>query len=567
MLPRVLRGKGVLNAIIRHRNYGKHIAVLHSFRNSSKKIVRRDTCTVIPRRYGAYFSSQSGRSVEEDESLGPSVEDQYVRKTQLEHILLRPGMYVGPNERLPPQPNYILEPSVPYPSEELQRSPSLARDNPLPPQTPFRMVKRDTGIIPALVKVFDEILVNASDNRLRHPTSCSRIDVIVDPGSGERDPFIRIFNDGTGIPVTIHKTENLYVPEMLFGHLLTGSNFNDDDKRVTGGRHGYGAKLTNIFSKRFTVETLDKQRGKYYCQTWSNNMTEASPPEISVVNKDENDPFTCVSFVPDMARLTGDDSVRHISSDDYDFMCRRVVDIAGCTAGKLKVTLNGIDVSIPSFEDYSRLYRSPNSPPVLFHRINPRWKIGVGLSESNSFESVSFVNGMSTHRGGTHVNVLVQQIAKRIEEKVEKVDQQLGAMVSQGMIRRHLFIACDALIENPTFDSQMKEYLTSSPSTYGSSYILTPKFLDALVAPEESGGPGIVEDILRVARSRQQYSMMKELAGKKSKRQLLSIPKLEDAHQAGTQSGWACTLILTEGEILFLVANIWLENDSSLSYV
>jgi DNA topoisomerase-2 len=87
----------------------------------------------------------------------------------------------------------------------------------------------------------------------------------------DRDPFIRICNDGKGIPIQIHKHENMYVPEMLFGHLLTGSNFDDNQKRLTGGRHGYGAKLTNIFSKSFTVETVDARK-KLCAQTWSNNM-------------------------------------------------------------------------------------------------------------------------------------------------------------------------------------------------------------------------------------------------------------------------------------------------------
>lgn len=146
------------------------------------------------------------------------------------------------------------------------------------------------------------------------------------------------------------------------------------------------------------------------------------------------------------------------------------------------------------------------------------------------------------------MNALVQQVTKRIQERVEKMDKELGRLVSQGLIRRHLFVACDALIENPTFDSQMKEYLTSSPTKFGSSYALSEKFLNGLLKSQEEGGPGIVEEVLRVAQGRQQASLLKEVGGKKTRRQLLSIPKLEDAHQAGSESGWDCTLILTEGD-------------------
>jgi DNA topoisomerase-2 len=203
---------------------------------------------------------------------------------------------------------------------------------------------------------------------------------------------------------------------------------------------------------------------------------------------------------------------------------------------------------MPSFLTYSETYRKPDAPPLCFQAINARWMVGVGLSDSGSFESMSFVNGMATDRGGTHVNVVVQQVTKRIVEKVEKSDAELGRLVSQGLVRRHLFVSCDALIENPSFDSQMKEYLTSSPTSFGSSYTLSEKFLNSLLKSEEEGGPGIVEEVLRVARGRQQASLLKEVGGKKTRRQLLSIPKLEDAHKAGSASGWDCTLVLTEGD-------------------
>jgi DNA topoisomerase II len=433
--------------------------------------------------------------------------------------------------------------------------------------------------------MLDEILVNASDNRLRNPKSCSRIDVILDPGCAKigRPPLIRVFNDGPGIPIAIHETEQLYVPEMLFGHLMTGSNFDDSQKRITGGRHGYGAKLANIFSKSFTVETADSRRRLLYRQTWTDNMTTSLPPEIVSLQKDSvsngssaimDSDYTCISF-PDVARLTGVPSTTTIPPQDYAVMCRRVVDIAGCAAttggggggAPLKVTLNGRDVSQASFADYIQMFRSnsssstsdsadtettePTSLPICFQTINPRWTVGVGLSESGSFEHVSFVNGMSSSRGGSHVNAIVNQVTKRIQERIEKVDSQLGKLVSPSLIRRHLFVAVDALIENPTFDSQMKEYLTSAPKSFGSEYTLSGKFLTSLVKSQDDGGPGIVEELLRVAQGRQQASLLQAVGagGKQSRRQLLSIPKLEDAHNAGTDRGSSgCTLILTEGD-------------------
>ena len=496
----------------------------------------------------------------------PSVEEQYSRKTPLEHVLLRPGMYIGPNERLPPAPCWVLETTPPIPTRRMDQDsvgdpPLLDDQQQERSNNNMRMVQRKYGLVPAIIKIFDEILVNASDNRLRHPKSCTRIDVTIDPGSSDDDnfrpPYIRVVNNGKSIPVQIHKKEKMYVPEMLFGHLLTGSNFDDTQKRITGGRHGFGAKLANIFSCEFTVEILDSKHGKRYRQTWRNNMTETSAPEIEEVTKgvDYRNDYTSVSFVPDVARLTGRSKSEgpggtastSMAMEDYAAMCRRAVDVAGCLPG-LTVTLNGVNVSQPSFADYCQLYRSSDTP-VQFEKLNARWTVGVGLSETSTFETISFVNGMATTRGGTHVDVIVQQITKKLKSHIEMLEPELAPYISEAIIRRHLFVCCNALIENPSFDSQMKEYLTSSPELFGSNYKLGKAFFLNLLKSKGDGGPGIVQEIIGYARERQQANLVKKVGGSnKTKRQVLAIPKLDDAHEAGTPSGSGCTIILTEGD-------------------
>lgn len=496
-----------------------------------------------------------------------SIEEQYSRKTPLEHVLLRPGMYVGPTERLPPNHCWVLEPTPSLPFKEVESLhypilPCTTAKVGAPPPPAFRMVLKEYGLIPALIKIFDEILVNATDNRLRHPKSCNKLEVTIDPGhEGDghqpaRSPMIRIWNNGKGIPIQIHQQEQLYVPEMLFGHLLTGSNFDDSEKRLTGGRHGYGAKLTNIFSKRFEVETVDARRKMRYRQAWTNNMKEAGEPIIETIPVGSStdaghqlEDYTCITFVPDMTRLSGGEAtMTTLDHPNYAFMCRRVIDAAGCAAGKLQVVLNGHDVSMDSFSDYTQLYRKDGAPKMCYTDIGSRWHIGIGLSDENSFESVSFVNGMSTSRGGTHVNAIINQATKKIIDKAAKIDPSLSQTLSPALVRRNLFVACNALIENPTFDSQMKEYLTSNPASFGSSCTLKEKFLNELVQSEEEGGPGILEEVIRVARGRQQANLFKQVGGKKNRRQLLAIPKLDDAHNAGGDLSSDCTLILTEGD-------------------
>ncbi|MEW5319559.1 MAG: hypothetical protein WDW38_010704 [Sanguina aurantia] len=133
-------------------------------------------------------------------AAGKAIEDIYQKKTQLEHILLRPDTYIG--------------------STEKQQQPLWVHDG-------IKMKLKTIAFVPGLYKIFDEILVNAADNKVRDPTM-DTIKVTIDPASN----MITVWNNGDGIPVEMHKDENVYVPELIFGHLLTSSNYNDDEKKI-----------------------------------------------------------------------------------------------------------------------------------------------------------------------------------------------------------------------------------------------------------------------------------------------------------------------------------------------
>ena len=213
------------------------------------------------------------------------MEEQYIKLEQLDHVLLRPQMYIG---------------SVDPETREMWSVQSRGGK--------VRFGQKELTFVPGIVKIFDELLVNAIDNKQRD-SGMSFLEVAIDGGSHStplqlavyatvfRDrsadnshsgaspaSVLRRFNNGKGIPIEIHRREKLWVPELVFGELLTGSNFDDNLSRLTGGRHGFGAKLTNIFSNAFTVETVDVRRRKWYRQTWKNNMRERVNPIIIDLN-------------------------------------------------------------------------------------------------------------------------------------------------------------------------------------------------------------------------------------------------------------------------------------------
>lgn len=331
---------------------------------------------------------------------GRKVEDVYKKLSQLEHILLRPDTYIGSTEKQTAA-LWVFD-GESLGSGAAASSSSAASSLP-------RLTYRQVTYAPGLYKIFDEILVNAADHKVRD-ASMDTLRVDIDPAAG----LISVWNNGGGIPVEVHKVEGVYVPELIFGHLLTSSNYDDDEKKVTGGRNGYGAKLANIFSTEFVVETADGARsGKKYRQVFRNNMSERSEPEVSSCKSSEN--WTRISFKPDLPKFDMREG-EPLEADTVALMRKRVLDVAGVLGRGVKVMLNGERVPVRSFADYVDLYLGPAGTgegcvPRVHERVNGRWEVIVAATEGQ-FQQVSFVNSVCTIKGGTHVNAVVDQVCK-----------------------------------------------------------------------------------------------------------------------------------------------------------
>lgn len=247
-----------------------------------------------------------------------TIEKTYQKKSQLEHILLRPDTYIGSVE-------HVTENMWVYDVEK------------------DAMTQKEIEYVPGLYKIFDEILVNAADNKQRDKKmDCIKVDINPETNT------ISVWNNGQGIPVAMHKEENMYVPTMIFGHLLTSSNYNDEEEKVTGGRNGYGAKLCNIFSTKFTVETASKEYKRQFKQVWGDNMTKASEPKIKEFFGDD---YTKITFSPDLAKFKMD----KLDDGIVGLLSRRAFDVAASTRG-VKVFLNGKRLPVKSFKDYVELF-------------------------------------------------------------------------------------------------------------------------------------------------------------------------------------------------------------------
>jgi len=456
------------------------------------------------------------------------------KKTQLEHILLRPDTYIGSVEA-------EVEPYWVAATTEAGASP--------------RMEYRKVSIVPGLFKIFDEILVNAADNKQRDEKGVAvmtRLEVTIDRDAGS----IRIKNDGKGISVAAHEEYPMHIPQLIFGELLTSSNYDDDVKQTVGGRNGFGAKLANIFSTRFVVDIDDSTLGQSYHQEWSGHMSTVQKPVLRSYSGSKNS--TAITFWPDLQKF----GMSAFDDDLVALLRKRVFDIAGTTPDSLRVFLDGEELkAVRNFKNYLELYLGASgdeASPRAYAAIDHRWEVCVALSPHAQFAQVSFVNNIATARGGTHVNYITDLVTKALLELISKQKgvSKSAKELSATDLKRHLFLFVNALVVNPTFDSQTKTNLTTKRSDLEQCIDPDSKKLSkvkleslekwtAFVAAIKKSG--LVQAVIDRATEKAEKKLAKT-DGKKMVQRITGIPKLEDANLAGTKDGHLCTLILTEGD-------------------
>jgi DNA topoisomerase-2 len=424
----------------------------------------------------------------------------YQRKTHREHILSLPDTYIG---------------SIETAQEEV-----FLRDGDTFKATtiPFN---------PGFYKLIDELLVNAHDHavRLRQKKSENPVkNIDIDCGA----TLFSIKNDGEPIDVAEHPEHKVWIPQMIFGELLTSTNYDKNEKKLVGGKNGYGVKLVNIFAEEMVVTVVDQPRGLKYKQTFKKNMTEVEKP-IVIPNKGKSS--VQVIWTPDFKRF----GMQSIDDGMMRLIERRVWDLAMTLGKEVKVTLNGTAVKCKNLIDYAKGF---GCDTVVYESPNDRWHIAIADSPTDKQFAMSFVNGIWTSKNGTHVDAVTSQVVNHV---VEYLETKKKIKVKPGLVRDNLAIFVTSMIENPSFTSQTKETLTTKPSAFGSSPKLSDDTLKKIVTKLS-----LVSTIME-AQSAKDAKDNSKTDGKKQSR-ITGIPKLDDAVLAGTKESAKCTLILTEGD-------------------
>jgi len=437
--------------------------------------------------------------------------NKYQQKTDKQHILDNPDTYIG---------------SV----EEVDADLWIMNND------DSRIVEKNIKYIPGLFKLFDEGIVNCRDHVVRmqqaiangqeNALPVSSIDVSI-----QEDGTIIMINDGNGIDVAEHPEYKIWIPEMIFGHLRTSTNYDKTEKKIVGGKNGFGFKLVLIWSSYGSVETVDHVRGLKYKQEFTTNLDVIGKPSIT---KCKTKPYTKITFKPDYERL----GISGLTSDMIALLKKRVYDVAAVTDKNLKVKYNSQLIPVKNFQQYIDMYiGDKNASPRVYEDNGERWEYAVALTPTNEFIQVSFVNGIHTAKGGKHVEYILNQITRKLVEYIEKKKK---TKVNPNTIKEQLilFIRCD--IENPAFDSQTKDYMNTPSSKFGSKCDVSDKFI------EKVAKMGVMDAACALTEVKENKAA-KKTDGAKTK-SIRGIPKLTDANWAGTDKSKECIIIFCEGD-------------------
>ena len=443
---------------------------------------------------------------------------QYEQMDQITHIHERSDMYVGASTRQLERDEYCVT---------VKSKPEEQAINP-------KIYKKDTiKYSPALLRIFVEALSNAIDNVWRSSqakTPCTKIKVDLDPVTGRTT----IWNDGLWIPADLHEKSGLYNAELIFGHLLTSSNYDDKEERMTSGRNGLGIKLTNVFSKEFTVKAYDPESTTLFQKTWVNNMRDSKPHKLT--HPKAKNGYTEVSWIPDFEKF----KMTAYDQAALSVIYYQVLNAAMVT--KIPVWLNGVKIHFKSLMDYARCFDTigQSIDQKQYTTMSSKdcevvlcGSVGTDATQDNlqEFSHIAFVNGVFNKDGGVHVDQWSEEIFRPIVAKLNKPGKP---QITIKDVKRHFTLFCTTTIGNPKFSSQSKTRFVGPPVT---------------VSVEQRNVNSImkwncIDSIRDVIRSKELLSLKKT---EKKTKVFKKIPGYDPANNAGGKNAKDCTLILCEG--------------------
>jgi len=410
-----------------------------------------------------------------------------------------------------------------------------------------KMEKAIISLPEGMSRLFLEILSNACDSTSRFKLSKGGNSLIIPPIDVKMTTDeITITNYGHKgginlIPIEINTKTQMYAPAMIFGSLLTSSNYDKKKIRLGAGRNGYGAKLVNIFSKLFKIVIVDHSRHLKYTQTWEKNMEIRNEPIIEECENDHSS--VSVSYSLDFKRF----GYTKYPEEAFKLFRRYCCDFS--LGGKIPIKFNNQQIDCSDIKNFSKLYFSddiletsilnksyPIRPPEGMDKktamIFPESEFMIIYTpEKGTF--ISIVNGLMTKDGGVHVDTAYKKISELLMPKINT--EKAKAKISMADVKQHITIILSCRLQDPTYSSQSKNCLTKPVPNLEIEKNNISKFMSWK----------LIEDLEAVLKFKEKKEL-KKTDGKKVRH--TGVAKIEDANFAGTDQSHKCTLILIEGD-------------------
>jgi DNA topoisomerase-2 len=385
----------------------------------------------------------------------------------------------------------------------------------------YHITYEDVTSSPAILRIFIEVLSNAIDNVERSKkttTPCKKIKINIDSETGQTS----IWNDGDVVPIEINEDEGCYNHTMIFGQLLTGSNYDDEEDRLVAGRNGIGAKACSIFSKKFIVSGSDPDKNKVFTQIWTENMRHTTPPDIK---NSKSKGYTHITWWPDFSRFALDG----YTPDIIKLYTRYIIDAA--MISKVQVFLNDELIPVKNITQYATLYNTPTEEHLTIKTSNCE----VFLTTCTQFESVSFVNGIFTRMGGQHVDAWSEAIFRPLVDKFNGKDKKVKnktPKINISDVRQFFRIFVVATVIRPEFNGQNKDKL-ESPNV--ATDVKTSHINTILKW-------SVTEQIENIIKSKEIMALKKT-----TKQRQVKVDGLDPANNSGGKLSHECSLFICEG--------------------
>ena len=383
--------------------------------------------------------------------MGKKIEEKYQELSEIQHILTRPGMWVG-SIKTEEKDAFIYNSKI----------------------AKFEM--KIVNYVPAMLKVVDEVISNSCDEfRRKDNMGLTELYVKINKETGEI-----IVRDNGGIPIVKHKEAGIYVPEFIFGRLRTSSNYDDSEDRNVIGTNGVGSALCNVFSSYFEIESADGKNE--FHRSWSNNM-ETLNNDLKVTKCGKKTHYTQTRFKLDFSRF--DTDLTTFNDDFINIIHKRCIDAAAANPG-LKVIFNYNDEDIEwkfkKLDEYIDLYSNLLNIPdkILFEN-----DLCTAYIFPDSSVDVGFVNGAECSKG-THMRAIRNEINQAIVDYLVKKDK-LKDLTTRGVDNKYsVFININ--VSNPGYDSQTKDTLVTPVEKFSKDekikWEVSDKFLNKIIKSE-----------------------------------------------------------------------------------